>query len=137
MPGRHGPLRRVVSNVAGVRGSASGDDARDRSGREVAELQAQVGYLEQEVSVLRRKLADSPRQVRSLEEGLAQAQASLAAVTGQRARAAVGDRRTRTRSAVAGADVVPYPEVPASGASVQDWTVDLRGVGQREAALRT
>ena len=27
---------------------------------------AQVGYLEQEVSVLRRKLADSPRQVRAL-----------------------------------------------------------------------
>ncbi len=69
--------------MAGVRGSASGDDARDGKDREVSELQAQVGYLEQEVSVLRRKLADSPRQVRALEEGLAQAQASLAGVSGQ------------------------------------------------------
>ena len=48
-----------------MRGSASGDDARSK---ELGELTAQVGYLEQEVAVLRRKLADSPRQVRSLEE---------------------------------------------------------------------
>ena len=80
MTAKHGPLRRVVSNVAGVRGSASGDDARDRSGREVAELQAQVGYLEQEVSVLRRKLADSPRQVRALEDGLTQALEEVSAL---------------------------------------------------------
>ena len=54
--------------MAGVRGGASGDGAQ---AKELSELAAQVSYLEQEVSVLRRKLADSPRQVRSLEEGLA------------------------------------------------------------------
>jgi proteasome-associated ATPase len=49
----------------------------------VEELNAQVKYLEQEVSVLRRKLADSPRQVRALEERLADAQKSLAGASGQ------------------------------------------------------
>jgi len=58
-------------------------------------------------------------------------------VAGQRARAALAARRARRGSAPAPADLVPYPEVPASGASVLDWSVDLRGVGQREAALRT
>ena len=58
--------------MAGARGSGSGDDAQAGRGTgELADLTAQVGYLEQEVSVLRRKLADSPRQVRSLEETLA------------------------------------------------------------------
>ena len=47
------------------------------------ELNAQVKYLEQEVSVLRRKLSDSPKQVRALEERLAEAQKSLAGASGQ------------------------------------------------------
>ena len=55
-------------------------------------------------------------------------------VAGQRAAAA---RRPRGGGSAPAAEVVPYPDVPASGASVLDWTVDLRGVGQREAALRT
>ena len=54
-----------------------------KSAEQAAELTAQVGFLEEEVSVLRRKLADSPRQVRALEERLAEAQASLAGATGQ------------------------------------------------------
>jgi NAD(P)H-hydrate repair Nnr-like enzyme with NAD(P)H-hydrate dehydratase domain len=42
-----------------------------------------VTFLEEEVAVLRRKLADSPRQVRALEERLAEAQQALAGATGQ------------------------------------------------------
>jgi proteasome-associated ATPase len=64
--------------VATTRGNSGGSEAE-----EVAELTAQVGFLEEEVSVLRRKLADSPRQVRALEERLAEAQASLAGASGQ------------------------------------------------------
>ena len=101
-----------MSNVAGVRGSASGDDAR--SGREVAELQAQVGYLEQEVSVLRRKLADSPRQVRALEESLAQAQATLAGVSGQNDRL-VGTLREARDQIVALKEEVDRLAQPPSG----------------------
>ena len=58
----------------------------------------------------------------------------------QRLRAAVVDRRRRAVPAVpehVGPGLVPSPAVPVTGASVLDWTVDLRGVGQREAALRT
>ena len=60
--------------MAGTRG-AGADDA--------AELRAQVGFLDEEVSMLRRKLADSPRQVRALEERLHEVQQSLAGTTGQ------------------------------------------------------
>jgi proteasome-associated ATPase len=64
--------------VAITRGNSGGSETE-----EVAELRAQVGFLEEEVSVLRRKLADSPRQVRALEERLSQAQAALAGAAGQ------------------------------------------------------
>jgi proteasome-associated ATPase len=124
----------VVSNVAGARGSASGDDARDKE-RELAQLNAQVGYLEQEVSVLRRKLSDSPRQVRVLEEGLAQAQASLAGVTGQ------NDRLVRTLREARDQIVALKEEVerlaqPPSGYGVfltrhEDDTVDVFHGGRK------
>ncbi|MDP9183244.1 MAG: proteasome ATPase, partial [Actinomycetota bacterium] len=48
-----------------------------------ADLTAQVGFLEEEIAVLRRKLADSPRQVKALEERLTETQASLAHASGQ------------------------------------------------------
>ncbi|MCU1691498.1 MAG: Vesicle-fusing ATPase, partial [Frankiales bacterium] len=48
-----------------------------------SELTAQVSFLEEEVAVLRRKLADSPRQVRALEERLSALQADLAGAVGQ------------------------------------------------------
>ena len=46
---------------------------RDESGRsrhedEVKSLTAQISFLDEEIAVLRRRLADSPRQVRLLEE---------------------------------------------------------------------
>jgi proteasome-associated ATPase len=72
---------------------ANRDDARDPVGPqaggnrgEAAQWQAQIGALEEEVSALRRKLTDSPRSVRALEERLADAQATLAGVTGQNER---------------------------------------------------
>ena len=68
--------------MAGTRG-AGADGSDESRAKQVAELTAQVSYLEEEVSVLRRKLTDSPRQVRALEERLAEAQQSLAGATGQ------------------------------------------------------
>jgi proteasome-associated ATPase len=64
-----------VEHVAETHGSSSE--------QERADLSAQVGFLEEEIAVLRRKLADSPRQVKALETRLAEAQASLAGATGQ------------------------------------------------------
>ena len=104
--------------MAGARGSASGDDAQAARGTGgLAELTAQVGYLEQEVSGLRRKLADSPRQVRSLEEGLASAQASLAGVSTQNDRL-VGTLRDARDQIVALKEEVERLAQPPSGYGV-------------------
>ncbi|CAM3738407.1 proteasome ATPase [Nocardiopsis rhodophaea] len=62
------------------------DERQAERDREVAELTAQVSYLEKELSVVRRKLADSPRHVRLLEDRLREAQANLAAANGQNER---------------------------------------------------
>jgi proteasome-associated ATPase len=50
---------------------------------QAADLNAQVGFLEEEIAVLRRKLAESPRQLKSLEDRLAETQAALAGASGQ------------------------------------------------------
>jgi proteasome-associated ATPase len=118
--------------VAGARGSASGDDP---GAREVAELQAQVTYLEQEVSVLRRKLSDGPRQVRQLEEGLTQAQASLAGLTGQNDRLVSTLREARDQI-VALKEEVERLAQPPSGYGVflsrhEDGTVDVFTGGRK------
>ncbi|QBI54161.1 Proteasome-associated ATPase [Streptomonospora litoralis] len=62
------------------------DERQTERDREVAELTAQVSYLEKELSVVRRKLADSPRHVRLLEDRLREAQANLAAANGKNER---------------------------------------------------
>jgi proteasome-associated ATPase len=61
----------------------SGDDQRGRSGRRGDDLSAEVDALQDEVEVLRRKLTESPRHVRALEERVTELQANLAAVTTQ------------------------------------------------------
>ena len=66
--------------------------SRDESSRasrhddEVKGLTAQISFLDEEISALRRRLADSPRQARLLEERLRETEASLAAVTAQNER---------------------------------------------------
>jgi proteasome-associated ATPase len=59
------------------------DDAAARYEKEVADLQTQVGFLEEEVGLLRRKLTDSPRQAKVLEERLTEAQATMATLGGR------------------------------------------------------
>jgi proteasome-associated ATPase len=59
------------------------------------ELQSQLGYLEDEVSELRRRLADSPLHSRAVEQRLAETQRSLAAVTSQNERLAQTLREAR------------------------------------------
>jgi proteasome-associated ATPase len=75
--------------------------ARDESGRasrhedEVSSLTAQISFLDEEIAVLRRRLADSPRQVRLLEERLRETEASLTGVTSQNERLASTLREAR------------------------------------------
>src|ERR1700741_4115329 len=74
---------------------------RDESGRvsrhddEVKSLTAQISFLDEEIAVLRRRLADSPRQVRLLEDRLREAEGSLNGVTAQNERLAATLREAR------------------------------------------
>jgi proteasome-associated ATPase len=75
--------------------------AKDEGGRasrhedEVSSLTAQISFLDEEIAVLRRRLADSPRQVRLLEERLRETEASLSSVTAQNERLASTLREAR------------------------------------------
>jgi proteasome-associated ATPase len=74
---------------------------RDESGRasrhddEVKSLTAQISFLDEEIAVLRRRLADSPRQVRLLEDRLRETESSLSGVTAQNERMAATLREAR------------------------------------------
>jgi proteasome-associated ATPase len=74
---------------------------RDDSGRaprrddEVKSLTAQISFLDEEIAVLRRRLADSPRQVRLLEDRLRETEGSLNGVTAQNERLAATLREAR------------------------------------------
>src|SRR5204862_5066196 len=54
--------------------------------KEAHELTTQLAFLEEEVAMLRRKLTESPRQLRQVEERLAEAQTSLSGVVNQNER---------------------------------------------------
>jgi proteasome-associated ATPase len=69
--------------------AVSNRDDSSRASRhddEVQGLTAQISFLDEEIAALRRRLADSPRQARLLEERLRETEASLAAVTAQNER---------------------------------------------------
>ena len=74
---------------------------RDDSGRasrhedEVRSLTAQISFLDEEIAVLRRRLADSPRQVRLLEDRLRETEGNLTGVNAQNERLAATLREAR------------------------------------------
>ncbi len=125
--------------MAGTRGGVP-DDAQSNADKavraeQVSELTAQVSYLEEEVAVLRRKLTDSPRAVRGLEERLLEAQQSLAAATGQNDRL-VGTLREARDQIVALKEEVERLAQPPSGYGVflarhEDGTVDIFTGGRK------
>jgi len=101
----------------------------------VLELTAQVAYLEEEVSILRRRLTDGPHQIRALEERLAQAQAGLAGAVGQNDRL-VGTLREARDQILALKEEVERLAQPPNGygiflASHPDGTVDVFSSGRK------
>jgi proteasome-associated ATPase len=73
-------------------------DESARAGRhddEVKSLTAQISFLDEEIAVLRRRLADSPRQVRLLEDRLRETEGNLNGVTAQNERLAATLREAR------------------------------------------
>jgi proteasome-associated ATPase len=116
---------------------ASRDDSA-RAGRyddEVKVLTTQISFLEEEIAALRRRLADSPRQTRLLEERLRETEASLATVTGQNDRLA-GTLREARDQIVALKEEVDRLAQPPSGFGIfleacEDGSVDVFTGGRK------
>jgi proteasome-associated ATPase len=114
---------------------------RDESGRasrhedEVRSLTAQISFLDEEIAVLRRRLADSPRQVRLLEERLRETEGNLGGVTSQNERMAATLREARDQI-VALKEEVDRLAQPPSGFGVflnptDDGTADVFTGGRK------
>src|SRR6201986_5327293 len=71
------------------------DSGRGRHEDEVRSLTAQISFLDEEIAVLRRRLADSPRQARLLEDRLRESEGTLSGVTAQNERLAATLREAR------------------------------------------
>jgi proteasome-associated ATPase len=102
---------------------------------EVQGLTAQISFLDEEIAALRRRLADSPRQSRLLEERLRETEASLAAVTAQNERLG-GTLREARDQIVALKEEVDRLAQPPSGfgiflSSTGDNTADVFTGGRK------
>jgi proteasome-associated ATPase len=102
---------------------------------QVKDLTAQISFLEEEVAVLRRRVADSPRQARLVEERLRDAETRLASVSGQNERLADTLREARDQI-VALKEEVDRLAKPPSGFGVflgacEDGTADVFTGGRK------
>jgi proteasome-associated ATPase len=102
---------------------------------QVQGLTTQISFLEEEVAVLRRRLADSPRHSRLVEERLHETEANLATVTSQNERLADTLREARDQI-VALKEEVDRLAQPPSGFGVfleacDDGTVDVFTGGRK------
>jgi proteasome-associated ATPase len=102
---------------------------------QVKGLTTQISFLEEEVAVLRRRLADSPRQARLVEERLREAEARLSSVTGQNERLSDTLREARDQI-VALKEEVDRLAKPPSGFGVflgacEDGTADVFTGGRK------
>ncbi|HYB18154.1 MAG TPA: proteasome ATPase [Streptosporangiaceae bacterium] len=120
-----------------MRGVANRDDSGRASRREdeVTSLTAQISFLDEEIAVLRRRLADSPRQVRMLEDRLRETEGSLSGVTAQNERLAATLREARDQI-VALKEEVDRLAQPPSGFGVflnacEDDTADVFTGGRK------
>ncbi|MEV7899871.1 proteasome ATPase, partial [Streptomyces cyaneofuscatus] len=95
----------------------------------------QVAYLEQEIAVLRRKLADSPRHTRILEERIVELQTNLAGVSAQNERLANTLREARDQIVALKEEVDRLAQPPAGFGvflqSNEDGTCDIFTGGRK------
>lgn len=106
-----------------------------RPGRGSEDPAGQVAHLEQEIAVLRRKLADSPRHTRILEERIVELQTSLAGVSAQNERLANTLREARDQIVALKEEVDRLAQPPA-GFGVflhanEDGTADIFTGGRK------
>ena len=112
-----------------------GDEARSGVPRNQKDLTQQVSALQEEVELLRRKLTESPRQVRLLEERISDLQTNLSSVTTQNERLA-GTLREARDQIVALKEEVDRLAQPPAGFGVfisrnDDDTVDIFTGGRK------
>jgi proteasome-associated ATPase len=105
------------------------DDARRRQPRAGDDLDPQVSALRDEVDALRRRLTESPRQSRVLEERITDLQANLAAVTTQNERLVMTLKEARDQIVTLKEEVDRLAQPPAGfGVFIDrndDDTVDI------------
>jgi proteasome-associated ATPase len=102
---------------------------------EPSELQRQIQFLEEETALLRRRLQDSPRQVRVLEERLLETKGQLAQALSQNERLAATLREAREQI-IALKEEVEKLTAPPSGFGVflgvnDDGTINISSGGRK------
>jgi len=118
--------------------ASDSDDQETRASRnekDVHELTTQVSFLEEEVSMLRRRLTESPRHLRVLEERLAEAQSRVATLNERNEKLTSTLREARDQ-VVALKEEVDRLAQPPSGYGVflqtyDDGTVDVFTGGRK------
>ncbi|MGF7238032.1 MAG: AAA family ATPase, partial [Frankia sp.] len=131
--------------MSGPRSGSGSSDSAGRPGdasaratayeKEAHELTTQVAFLEEELAVLRRRLSESPRQVRVLEDRLAEAQANLAGLVGQNDKLVATLREARDQIITLKEEVDRLAQ-PPSGYGVflrryDDGTIDVFTQGRK------
>jgi proteasome-associated ATPase len=114
------------------------DDAGNRAARyekEVHDLTSQISFLQEEVALLRRKLTEGPRHVRTLEERLAAAQTNVATL-GEQNEKLVSTLRDAREQIVQLKEEIDRLAQPPSGYGVflgryDDGTVDVFTGGRK------
>ncbi|HWH34084.1 MAG TPA: proteasome ATPase [Acidimicrobiales bacterium] len=106
---------------------------RDRT--ELQELREQAANLEEEVAVLRRKLADAPRRVRTLEERLLETKGQLAQAVSQNEKLSYTLREAREHIAALREEVEKLTQPPSAYGTLlghnEDGTVDVYSGGRK------
>ena len=101
----------------------------------VHELQTQVAFLEEEVSLLRRRLTNAPRQVQLLEEKLIEAREQLSRASGQNEKLADALRNEKERIESLAEEVEKLSQPPATFGifigSNDDGSVDVVTAGRK------
>src|SRR3712207_1334616 len=111
------------------------DEVNARRERDVAVLVSQISYLAEEIALLRRKVADSPRQVRVLEERIAEAE-GRAAFLSERNDKLTGTLRDAREQLITLKEEVDRLGQPPSGYGVflnryDDGTIDVFTGGRK------
>src|SRR5690348_9307708 len=116
-------------------GGRMASEPREPQGNDDADVRRRTAFLEQEIDLLRAKVAESPRHMRMLEDRLAEAQSRVAALSDRNDRLAETLREARDQM-VALKEEIDRLAQPPSGYGVfleafDDGTVDIFTTGRK------